>query len=56
MTDQDYVNIPWDGFGYLRNIDFDIENENDCFYRADLKLIEAVESIGIKNPVELFLV
>ena len=45
----DYLNIPWDGHGYLRNKDFGIESENDYFYRTDLKLIGAVENIGIKK-------
>lgn len=46
----DYLNIPWDGYGYLRNKDFGIENEEDYdLYRVDLKLIEAVENIGIKK-------
>ena len=46
----DYLGIPWDGYGFLRDKHFGMENEeNGELYRSHPKLIEAVECIGIEK-------
>ena len=43
------LGIPWDGYGYLDNGEIGIESDNWDAYRADTKLIAAIESVGIKE-------
>lgn len=39
----------WDGYGFLSNGNFKIKSNNSMAYRADEKLIEAIELIGEEN-------
>lgn len=42
--------IPWEvGYGYLKNVDFGITSINPYECRANPKLVEAVERLGLKN-------
>ena len=45
----DELGIEWDGCGYIRNEDLGIESDNHNAYRADSKLIQAIEKIGEKE-------
>ena len=40
------LGLKWDGYGYLSNEDFDIEDENYYKWRQHPKLIAAIEKIG----------
>lgn len=41
------LGIAWDGYGYLRNEDLDIESDNYYAYRQDPRLIAAIEKVGV---------
>lgn len=41
------LGIEWDGYGYLSNDDMGIKSENYNAYRADQRLISAVEKVGV---------
>ena len=43
------LGIEWTGYGYLRNESFNIKSDNHMAYRADSKLIAAIEKVGIKE-------
>jgi len=43
------LGIPWDGYGYLRNEDFDITSDDYNAYRSHPKLIAAIEKIGVEQ-------
>lgn len=43
------LGFKWDGYGYLGNKDFGIEEENYEAYRTDKRLIAAIEKVGIKE-------
>lgn len=43
------LGLEWDGYGDLYNEDLDIESEDDMVYRADPRLIAAIEKIGIEK-------
>lgn len=45
----DELGLKWNGYGYLENDDFEIESDNYYAYRADPRLIEAIEKIGEKE-------
>jgi len=42
----DILGIKWDGYGFLSNKDLGIESNNCDAYRADARLIAAIEKIG----------
>lgn len=53
------LGIKWDGYGFLSNEDLGIKSDNDDEYRADERLIKAVEKLGIEaseNDSELKIV
>lgn len=56
LTDAVYdeLGITWDGYGFLRNELLGIESENKYAYRADKRLIEAIEKIGIEKASGAF--
>ncbi len=43
------LGIPWDGFGYLNNSNFNIESSDYSEYRTHPDLIAAIEKIGTKE-------
>lgn len=43
------LKIGWDNYGYLDNKDLKIESDNYLAYRSDIKLINAIEKIGLKE-------
>jgi hypothetical protein len=43
------LGLEYDGYGYLRNEDFNINSENSYEFRTDKKLISAIEKIGVKK-------
>ena len=43
------LGIPLDDYGYLTNEDFGIVSVNEMKYRADPRLISAIEKIGIDD-------
>lgn len=42
----DFLDIPWDDYGYIANEDLGIQNDNYNAYRADTRLINAIETLG----------
>lgn len=45
----DRLEIPYDGYGHLRNDHIGIESENDYAYRSDPRLIQAIEELGAEK-------
>jgi len=45
----DELGFKWKGHGYLKNDDFGIESGDYYAYRADPRLIKAIEKIGEKE-------
>ena len=45
----DELGIEWDGYGYIENKDLGIEDANTYAYRADPRLITAIEKIGLEE-------
>ena len=45
----DELGIKWDDYGYLSNEDLGIKSDNYMAYRADSKLIAAIEKVGIRE-------
>jgi hypothetical protein len=45
----DELSIPWDGYGYISNDELGIDSENFTAYRADSRLIKAIEKVGLKK-------
>jgi hypothetical protein len=45
----DVLGLPWDGYGYLENKDLGIEDGDYDAYRADARLVAAIEQVGIKE-------
>ena len=43
------LGLDYDDFGYLDNDDFNIVSDNYLAYRAEPKLIAAIEKIGLKD-------
>jgi len=43
------LGIKWDGYGYLRNEDFNIKSDDYMKYRFNKKLIKAIEKIGLEK-------
>jgi hypothetical protein len=43
------LGIPWDGYGYISNLDLDIESEDYQQYRAHPLLIQAIEKVGLEE-------
>lgn len=43
------LGMEWNGYGYLENEDFGIEDDNDLAYRHHPKLIAAIEKVGEKE-------
>lgn len=43
------LGIKYDGFGYIDNEDLGIKNNNNYAYRADKRLIKAIEKIGLEE-------
>ena len=43
------LGIAWDGYGYLYNEDLNLDSDNYNLYRADKKLIAAIEKIGLEE-------
>lgn len=43
------LGIKWDGYGCLRNEDLGIESDNYMAYRADIRLIAAINKVGLKK-------
>ena len=44
----DELGLEWDGYGYIRNDNLDIDGEYDA-YRADPRLIAAIEKVGVEE-------
>ena len=45
----DRLGIEWDGVGFLDNDSFDIKSLNYNEWRADERLIKAIEDIGVEE-------
>lgn len=43
------LGLEWDGYGYLDNEDLGIKSDDGNAYRADKRLVEAVEKIGVEK-------
>lgn len=43
------LEIPWDGYGYIRNEDLNIESNNYDACRSDKHLIAAIEKLGLEK-------
>lgn len=43
------LGMEWNGYGYLENEDFGIEDDNYLAYRRHPKLIAAIEKVGEKE-------
>jgi hypothetical protein len=45
----DELGIKWKGYGYISNETLGVESDNSDAYRADPRLIAAIEKVGVKK-------
>jgi len=48
------LGLIWDGYGYLKNKDFNIKSDNSLKYRSHESLIKAIEKIGLEKSTGKF--